>query len=253
MRTHDFKDKKLGHAIPYGILDLTRDEGWVSVGIDSNTAQFAAASIQAWWEQLGSERYPQATTLTITADCGGSNGNRLRLSPLAPRLEALSLGLRGVQASLASRPAGKAFLEAAAEATDETLLAVLPLLDEDGGVEILRLPSTAKIELQPGTEMLSLGAPGDLDAARVRLGSVAFPVRLPEGETHNGQVPADRGRARPAPRAGAGWPDDARPREFDRRLPRRRRSLRRRATEQRRDAAVGRGRARTPSCNRDAD
>ena len=79
VRTHDFKDKKLGHAIPYGILDLTRDEGWVSVGIDSNTAQFAAASIQAWWQHLGSERYPQATTLTITADCGGSNGNRLRL------------------------------------------------------------------------------------------------------------------------------------------------------------------------------
>ena len=79
VRTHDFKDKKLGHAIPYGILDLIRDEGWVNVGIDSNTAQFAAASIQGWWEQLGSKRYPQAKTLTITADCGGSNGNRLRL------------------------------------------------------------------------------------------------------------------------------------------------------------------------------
>jgi transposase len=79
VRTHDFKDKQLGHAIPYGVLDLTRDEGWVNVGIDGNTAQFAAASIQGWWEHLGSERYPQATTLTITADCGGSNGNRLRL------------------------------------------------------------------------------------------------------------------------------------------------------------------------------
>lgn len=130
------------------------------------------------------------------------------LSPLAPRLEALSLGLRGVEASLAGRPAGKAFLEAAAEATDETLLAVLPLLDEEVGVEILRVPSTARnlrlvdeplwflrqelgvelvairapgqerwtaggqvsrIELQQGTEMLALGKPGDLDAARVRL------------------------------------------------------------------------------------
>ncbi len=79
VRTHDFKDKQLGHAIPYGILDLIRDEGWVNVGVDSNTAQFAAASIQGWWEQLGSKRYPQAKTLTITADCGGSNGNRLRL------------------------------------------------------------------------------------------------------------------------------------------------------------------------------
>ncbi len=79
MRTHDFKDKKLGHAIPYGVLDLSRDEGWVSVGIDNNTAQFAAASIQGWWEHLGSKRCPRATTLTITADCGSSNGNRLRL------------------------------------------------------------------------------------------------------------------------------------------------------------------------------
>lgn len=79
VRTHDFKDQQLGHAIPYGVLDLTRDEGWVNVGIDSNTAQFAAASIQGWWEHLGREHYPHATTLTITADCGGSNGNRLRL------------------------------------------------------------------------------------------------------------------------------------------------------------------------------
>jgi len=79
VRTHDFKDKELGHAIPYGVLDLARDEGWVSVGVDHNTAQFAAASIQGWWEHLGRKRHPQAATLTITADCGGSNGNRLRL------------------------------------------------------------------------------------------------------------------------------------------------------------------------------
>ena len=79
VRTHDFKDKELGHAIPYGVLDLARDEGWVSVGVDNNTAQFAAASIQGWWEHLGRKRHPQAATLTITADCGGSNGNRLRL------------------------------------------------------------------------------------------------------------------------------------------------------------------------------
>ena len=94
VRTHDFKDKQLGHAIPYGILDLTRDEGWVSVGIDSNTAQFAAASIQGWWEQLGSDRYPQATTLTITADCGGSNGNRLRLWKAELQRLADTTGLR---------------------------------------------------------------------------------------------------------------------------------------------------------------
>jgi transposase len=79
VRTHDFKDKHLGKAIPYGVYDVAADEGWVSVGIDHDTAQFAVASIQSWWEHLGSERYPNATSLTITADCGGSNGNRTRL------------------------------------------------------------------------------------------------------------------------------------------------------------------------------
>ncbi len=79
VRTHDFKDKQLGKAIPYGIYDLADDSGWVNVGIDHDTAQFAVASIAGWWEHLGSERYPNASTLTITADCGGSNGNRTRL------------------------------------------------------------------------------------------------------------------------------------------------------------------------------
>jgi transposase len=79
VRTHDFKDKDLGHAIPYGVLDLTRDEGWVNVGVDRDTAQFAAASIRGWWETLGRERYPDANELTITADSGGSNSYRTRL------------------------------------------------------------------------------------------------------------------------------------------------------------------------------
>jgi len=79
VRTHDFKDKQLGKVNPYGIYDLANDEGWVSVGVDADTASFAVASIRSWWEQLGSERYPEAKTLTITADCGGSNGNRTRL------------------------------------------------------------------------------------------------------------------------------------------------------------------------------
>jgi transposase len=79
VRVHDFKDAELGKAIPYGIYDLATDEGWVSVGVDHDTAQFAVASIRSWWEHLGRERYPQARTLTITADCGGSNGNRTRL------------------------------------------------------------------------------------------------------------------------------------------------------------------------------
>jgi transposase len=79
VRTHDFKDKELGKVNPYGVYDVAEDAGWVSVGIDNDTAQFAVASIRGWWEHLGSERYPEATTLTITADCGGSNGNRTRL------------------------------------------------------------------------------------------------------------------------------------------------------------------------------
>jgi hypothetical protein len=79
VRGHDFKDKQLGHAIPYGVYDLSADEGWVSVGITSDTAQFAANSIISWWEHLGRQRYPNATTLTITADSGGSNNPRTRL------------------------------------------------------------------------------------------------------------------------------------------------------------------------------
>jgi transposase len=79
VRVHDFKDKELGKAIPYGIYDLADDSGWVSVGIDHDTAQFAVASIESWWEHLGRKRYPDASTLQITADCGGSNGNRTRL------------------------------------------------------------------------------------------------------------------------------------------------------------------------------
>jgi hypothetical protein len=79
VRVHDFKDQQLGKAIPYGIYDLADDTGWVSVGIDHDTAQFAVASIQGWWEHLGRQRYPDASSLTITADCGGSNGNRTRL------------------------------------------------------------------------------------------------------------------------------------------------------------------------------
>ena len=79
VRGHDFKDKQLGHAIPYGAYDLAADEGWVSVGITSDTAQFAVNTIISWWEHLGKDRYPTAKTLTITADSGGSNNPRTRL------------------------------------------------------------------------------------------------------------------------------------------------------------------------------
>jgi len=79
VRGHDFKDKQLGHAIPYGVYDLAADEGWVTVGVTSDTAQFAVNTIISWWENLGKARYPETQRLTITADSGGSNNPRTRL------------------------------------------------------------------------------------------------------------------------------------------------------------------------------
>ena len=79
VNTPDFPDEELVKAIPYGIYDVGRDEGWVSVGISADTAAFAVAAIEAWWMRLGRKRYAKATTLTITADCGGSNSYRTRL------------------------------------------------------------------------------------------------------------------------------------------------------------------------------
>src|SRR5665648_515038 len=79
VRVHDFKDEGLGKVNPYGVFDIAGNAGWVSVGIDADTAEFAVAAIRSWWEHLGAQRYPDARALTITTDCGGSNGNRLRL------------------------------------------------------------------------------------------------------------------------------------------------------------------------------
>jgi len=76
---HDFADPELGKVIPYGVYDLSANEGWVKVGIDHDTAAFAVASIRRWWRHMGKQRYPQAKALLITADCGGSNGSRVRL------------------------------------------------------------------------------------------------------------------------------------------------------------------------------
>ncbi len=79
VNTYDFPSMADGKAIPYGIYDIAENTGFVSVGIDRDTAQFSVAAIEAWWDQLGRERHPNARSLTITADCGGSNGNRTRL------------------------------------------------------------------------------------------------------------------------------------------------------------------------------
>ena len=76
---HDFADKQLGKVIPYGVYDIGRNEGWVSVGVTHDTAEFAVQTIRRWWKTMGSAVYPQATELLITADGGGSNGSRVRL------------------------------------------------------------------------------------------------------------------------------------------------------------------------------
>ncbi len=94
VRTHDFKDEELGVAIPYGVYDQTQNDGWVSVGIDHNTAEFAVESIRQWWRRMGCQRYPDANELLITADAGSSNGYRCRLWKVCLQQLADDLGLR---------------------------------------------------------------------------------------------------------------------------------------------------------------
>jgi len=79
VRVHDFLIKELGRAVPYGVYDLAANAGWVSVGMDHDTAAFAVQTIRRWWQEIGRARYPNATRLLITADGGGSNGARVRL------------------------------------------------------------------------------------------------------------------------------------------------------------------------------
>jgi predicted transcriptional regulator len=88
VRVHDFVIPELGRAAPYGIYDLAQNTGWVSVGVDHDTASFAVETIRRWWHAMGKEKYPQAKRLLITADGGGSNGSRLRLWKL--ELQALA-------------------------------------------------------------------------------------------------------------------------------------------------------------------
>lgn len=83
VNVHDFPDPHLGKVIPYGVYDVAANQGWVSVGIDHDTAEFAVAAIQRWWREMGQPLYPHATALLITADGGGSNGSRQRLWKVA--------------------------------------------------------------------------------------------------------------------------------------------------------------------------
>ncbi len=93
VKVHDFLDPALGKAIPYGVYDVGGNQGWVSVGIDHDTARFATQAIARWWRKLGSKRYRQARALMITADGGGSNGYRCRLWKVALQDLAILLGI----------------------------------------------------------------------------------------------------------------------------------------------------------------
>ena len=92
VNTHDFKDEEKGHASPYGVYDLKKNEAWVSVGISHDTGEFAVQTIRTWWNEMGASRYPDATSLVITADGGGSNGYRLRLWKLELQILVDELG-----------------------------------------------------------------------------------------------------------------------------------------------------------------
>jgi hypothetical protein len=93
VRVHDFMDRAKGKVIPYGVYDLANNQGWVSVGIHRDTAQFAAHTLQHWWEDMGAKRFPRARELLITADGGGSNSYRSRLWKVALQQLADHLGL----------------------------------------------------------------------------------------------------------------------------------------------------------------
>jgi hypothetical protein len=93
VQVHDFMDQQLGKAIPYGVYDLSENQGWVSVGIDHDTARFAAEAIRRWWRKMGAKRYRNAKELLITADGGGSNGSRSRLWKVALHDLAVNLGM----------------------------------------------------------------------------------------------------------------------------------------------------------------
>jgi len=94
VRVHDFIDPEPGRATPYGVYDVGRNSGWVSVGVDHDTAEFAVETIRRWWRSMGQAVYPNATRLLITADAGGSNGSRLRLWKVALQELADQTGLR---------------------------------------------------------------------------------------------------------------------------------------------------------------
>jgi len=93
VKVHDFLDPELGKAIAYGVYDLSENQGWVSVGIDHDSARFAAEAIRRWWKKMGSKRYRDARELQITADGGGRSASRCRLWKVALQDLAIKLGI----------------------------------------------------------------------------------------------------------------------------------------------------------------
>ena len=94
VKVHDFPDEELGKVIPYGVYDMATNTGWVSVGVDHDTAEFAVETLRRWWHHMGHEAYPQATRLLLTADGGGSNGSRCRLWKVELQKLADEIGLQ---------------------------------------------------------------------------------------------------------------------------------------------------------------
>jgi len=94
VQVHDFEDKELGKVIPYGVYDIVKNEGWVTVGTDHDTSDFAIDTILSWWKQMGRRAYPQAIELLILADSGGSNGSRSRLWKIGVQRLANETGLQ---------------------------------------------------------------------------------------------------------------------------------------------------------------
>ena len=101
MKVHDFEDKTLGKVVPYGVYDVAANEGFVSVAITADTAEFAVEAIRTWLERMGRAPYPGMRELTITADCGGLNGARVKLWKV--ELQKLADGCRGRCAPLAAQ------------------------------------------------------------------------------------------------------------------------------------------------------
>jgi hypothetical protein len=156
VNVHDFVDKELGKAIPYGVYDIGANAGCVSVGINHDTAQFAVNAIRGWRDTMGRERYPQSDRLMISADGGGSNGSRVRLWKVELQMFADETGVARRRLPLSAR-----HIEVEQDRTPPVLshhaeLAHRPLTSRSAVVELIAATSTktgltVRCELDPHT------------------------------------------------------------------------------------------------------